>query len=407
MKVFILFLIIAPIMLVIENKLIAQEFLRAELNKLVLNGREYRAIGFNKPDLFTSYSADEIFGQSSENNELKQKTISAIIDAEKNKIAFFRFWATGFWPRDMKLYFENPDIYWKKMDEIFNLCREHNIKLIPSIFWNIDMWPMICEEDRQAILDPNSKTYKSMYKYAYEIVSRYKDDTNVLMWEITNEGFLSADVQMEGRTAPPEGVYLPDNKLRKKTWKKEDSLPAPMLRKFYLEMTKYIKSIDPNHLVTSGDANVRETSQSLRESFPDQVWIVDSLRQNMANLLNSQPEPLDVFSFHQYGSFKENCKVGNLPYIDYYRCMIRTAHSVLVPILVGELGQFEPSFKDDPDCRWTVSAIDMMEEEGVSLICLWVWHFPHQPENDIRSSSHPLLMKRIAEFNDRFFAIRD
>ncbi len=88
MKVFILFLIIAPIMLVIENKLIAQEFLRAELNKLVLNGREYRAIGFNKPDLFTSYSADEIFGQSSENNELKQKTISAIIDAEKNKICF-------------------------------------------------------------------------------------------------------------------------------------------------------------------------------------------------------------------------------------------------------------------------------------------------------------------------------
>lgn len=402
MKLNIHFLFIALIMLFVGNKLMAQEFLRTELNKLIMNGKEYRAIGVNKPDLFTSYSAPELFGQSPENDELKQKTIEAIIDAEKNHIAFFRFWATGFWPRDMQIYFENPDVYWKKMDEVFGLCRKHKIKLIPSIFWNIDMWSMICEEDRQAIIDPNSKTYKSMYKYAREIVSRYKDDTNILMWEITNEGFLSADVQMEGREAPPEGVYLPNNKVRKKIWKKEDSLTAPMLRNFYLEMTNYIKSIDSNHLVTSGDANVRETSQSLRDSFPDQVWIIDSLRQNMSNLLNSQPEPLDVFSFHQYGSFKENCKVDNLPYIDYFRCMIRTAHDSLVPILIGELGQFEPSFKDDHDSKWTCSAIDMMEKENVSLICLWVWHFPHQPENDIRSSSHPSLMKRIAEFNNRY-----
>lgn len=402
MKLIIIFFFITPIILFFGDESMAQEFLSTELNRLVLNGKEYRAIGVNKPDLFTSYSAPELFGQSLESEDLKQKTICAIIDAEMNHIAFFRFWASGFWPRDMQIYFENPDIYWKKMDEVFNLCREHKIKLVPSIFWNIDMWPMICEEDRQAILDPNSKSYKSMHKYAHEIISRYKDDSNVLMWEITNEGFLNADIQMEGREAPPEGVYLPSNKMRKKVWKKEDSLTAPMLRKFYLEMANYIKSIDPNHLVTSGDANVRETSQSLRESFPEQVWIVDSLRQNMSNLLYSQPEPLDVFSFHQYGSFKEICKVGNLANIDYFRCMIRTAHASLVPVFIGELGQFDPSFKDDPDSKWACTAIDMMEEEKVSLISLWVWHFPHQPENDIRSSSHPILMNRIKEFNDKF-----
>ena len=71
-----------------------------------------------------------------------------------------------------------------------------------------------------------------MYKYAKKIVSRYKDDTNILMWELMNEGFLGVDVQMEGRDAPPEGVYLPTTKIRKKTWKKEDSLTAPMIRQF-------------------------------------------------------------------------------------------------------------------------------------------------------------------------------
>ena len=392
MKFIALLTIITSIMLFINAKVLAQEFARAKLTNIMIDEKEYRAIGVNQPDLFTSYVAPE----------LKQKIIDAILDAEKNHIAFFRFWATGFWPRDMQLYFDKPDVYWQKMDEVFALCKEHNIKLIPSIFWHLDMWNMICEEDRQAILDPNSKTYQAMHKYAQEIVSRYKDDTNILMWELMNEGFLAADVQMEGREAPPEGVYLPTNKLRKETWKQQDSLTAPMLLQFYKEMTEYIKGIDPNHLVTSGDANVRDTSQSLRESFPEQVWKVDSLRQNMSNLLESQPEPLDVFSFHQYGSFEENQKIGKLPYMDYYRCMILTAHASLTPILIGELGQLNPSFKDDHDSKWTISAIDMMEEEGVALICLWVWHFPHQPENDLRSSTHPSLIKRIAEFNGKY-----
>jgi mannan endo-1,4-beta-mannosidase len=409
MKLIFLFLTIAPVMLFIGSQVLAQGFVRVESTKLIIGNKEYRAIGANQPDLFTSYSAPELFAQYPETymnmeqaKELKQNIIDAILDAEESRIAFFRFWATGFWPRDMQLYFDKPDVYWKKMDEIFNLCREHKIKLIPSIFWNPDMWSMICEEERQAILNPDSKTYKAMYKYAREIVSRYKDDTNILMWELMNEGFLGADVQMEGRDAPPEGVYLPTTKIRKKTWKKEDSLTAPMIRQFYIEMTTYIKSIDLNHLVTSGDANVRETSQSLQESFPDQVWVIDSLRQNMSNLLNSQPEPLDVFSFHQYGSFKENYKVGDLSHLDYFRCMIRIAHASHTPILIGELGQFDPSFKDDHDAKWTCAAINMMEEEGVALICLWTWHFPHQPENDLRSSTHPSLMKRVAEFNNKF-----
>jgi mannan endo-1,4-beta-mannosidase len=405
MKLIVLFLTIMPLLLFLEVKLSALGFTRTESTKLLIDGKEYRAIGVNQPDLFTSYAAPELLGTHvnvEQANELKQKMIDAILDAEKNQIAFFRFWATGFWPRDMQLYFDKPDVYWEKMDEVINLCKKHNIKLIPSIFWHLDMWHMLCEEDRQAILNPDSKTYKAMYKYAKEIVSRYKDDTNILMWELMNEGFLGADVQMEGRDAPPKGVYLPTNKIYKEKWKKEDSLSAPMLRQFYIEMTAYIKSIDSNHLVTSGDAGVRETSQSLREKFPDQAWITDSLRQNMSNQLNAQPEPLDVFSFHQYVSFKEPNKIGNLTYLDYYRCVIRTAHASLTPVFIGELGQIDPSFKDDPDAKWTRSAIDMMDEEGVALICLWAWHFPHQPENDLRSSTHPSLMKRVAEFNSKY-----
>jgi hypothetical protein len=107
MKLIVLFLTIMPLLLFLEVKLSALGFTRTESTKLLIDGKEYRAIGVNQPDLFTSYAAPELSGTHvnvEQANELKQKMIDAILDAEKNQIAFFRFWATGFWPRDGRGY---------------------------------------------------------------------------------------------------------------------------------------------------------------------------------------------------------------------------------------------------------------------------------------------------------------
>ncbi|MCE5197726.1 MAG: cellulase family glycosylhydrolase [Armatimonadota bacterium] len=396
-------LIAAVFALVICGPTHADGFVKANGSSLTLNGKPYRAMGANAPDLFSAYAGLGI--KPEEKAARRQSMIDSILDAEKSKIAFFRFWATGFWPKDMQLYFDNPDQYWKSMDEVMSLCRRHHIKVVPSIFWNIVMWPMACEEDQSAIIDPNSKTYKAMHKYAKEIVTRYKDDTNVLMWELYNEGFLGADVQAEGRDAPPAEVYLPNPKLIKQKWTKADSLSTPIIRQFYVEMTKYIKSIDPNHLVESGDAGVRDCSKSLRESFPEQVWVRDTLRDHIASLLASQPEPLDVFCQHLYGSGSGKVDwqiVNNMTILDYNRYLIRAAEATRTPMYVGEFGQTNPSFKEDPKALYTRQFIDVMDKEGVALASVWAWHFPWQPENNVTSKTHPLLVKRITEFNKKY-----
>ncbi|MCC6731033.1 MAG: cellulase family glycosylhydrolase [Chthonomonadales bacterium] len=380
----------------------APGFVTRDGARLMLDGREYRAIGVNAPGLFTDYAGiglhlEETHGSA---RTARRSAEEAVRSAAKQRIAFIRFWATGFWPKDMRLYWDDPTTYWARMDEVFALCRRSGVRLVPSIFFNASMWPLLCEEDCSAIADPRSRTYAAMRRYAREIVSRYRDDTNVLAWEICNELCLAADVNSEGRDAPGPGVM--DGPWHKSKWNAADSLTTADILRFYADMTAFIKSIDANHLVTSGDAGPRPTSVSLRESFPRQVWTRDTLRQNLASLLTQQPEPLDLLSIHHYGSLTESDAEENMGVpssLEALRARVRCARAARVPIFVGELGNSRPTLAEDRQGRYVSAAIDLLEAEGGSLAAVWAWHFPWQKANNVTAESHPALMKRIAAFN--------
>lgn len=391
-------------------KAMAEGFIQREGARLTLEGREYRAVGANVPGLFTDYAGigfhiRETFGTV---EAARQNSLTAIREAEKHWIAFFRFWASGFWPKEMQLYFEHPDQYWARMDELVALCRQHHVRLVPSLFFNGGLWPLICEEDYSAIADPASKTFQAMHQYARELVSRYRNDPNILAWELSNEMFLAADVNMEGREAPSPGVMLGDWFKAKHTL--QDSLTTATILQFYREMTAYIKGLDPHHLVASGDAGPRSTSVSLRESFPQQVWTPDTLRQNLASLLWSQPEPLDLLSIHHYGSLTEHNVPENLGVatcLEALRCRVRCAHAALTPVFVGELGNSQPTLREDPEGRYLGAALDLLEAEGASLAAIWAWYFPWQKDHNVTAESHPALLERIAQFNRKYAGLAE
>ncbi|MCL5103607.1 MAG: cellulase family glycosylhydrolase [Armatimonadetes bacterium] len=396
--------LVAVFVLAVASAGFSGGFVKSDGSRLVLDGKHYRAIGVNMPSLFSDYMGigsgiKDLYGSP---EKARQEIIEGVRDAKRSNIAFIRFWASGFYPCDMHLCLENPSEYWKGMDEVFALCRENGVKLVPSIFFNIYQWPMMCDEHTQAISDPTSKTCKAMHKYLRELVTRYKDDTNILMWEITNEGFLHADVDMQGRKAHGKSAYLPGAKLVKTEWVREDSLSTAMLLRFYKDIAGSIKRIDPNHLVTSGDSAVRSTSVSLRENFPEQVWTPDTLRGNLASFLASQPEPLDVIGFHAYGPGLDDPLPDKLSSLEYAKALIRTTHAVHAPVFVGELANKAPSFKGDPSAKWTIEALDMMDKEGVDLMAIWAWHFPYQPENTVTSETSPALVKHISDLNKKY-----
>jgi hypothetical protein len=50
-------------------------------------------------------------------------------------IPFARFCATGFWPRDMKLYQTDRAEYFRRLDGVVKSAEKHGIGLVPSLFW--------------------------------------------------------------------------------------------------------------------------------------------------------------------------------------------------------------------------------------------------------------------------------
>ncbi len=381
---------------------LAEGIVRAQGTKLMLDGKQYRALGVNVPHLSQAYMGTwfhwrQIYGTR---EKMQQAMIDAILDAEKNHVAFIRFFASPGYPKGTaELYLKDAEQYWRQMDELFDLCREHHIKLVPSL--GILKWHSDCNELRTAVLDPESKTYAAARKYIREFVTRYRDDPVVLMWELENEAFLTADVDMKGRKAKPRGVYPQGATGIREVYEREDSFSFDMLVRLYKEMTEFIRSLDPNHLVTSGDSGPREESMCRRETFPNFKWRDDTIREHLSNLLASQPEPLDVFSIHMYGNFTTRRKVGKLSQLDFLRCRVRAIHAALAPVFVGELGQTNPHFQQDPQASWTRAAIDLLDEEGAALIALWVWHFPWQDRdhNIPNGEAQPELMERVRQFN--------
>ena len=134
---------------------------------ILLNGKPYRGIGMNYFSCFLRTLKD--------GNDTSYDAGFATL-AEKG-IPFARFCATGFWPRDMKLYVEDREEYFRRLDGVVNAAEKHGIGLVlsllgisgflgtkhgiglmPSLFWYYACVPDLVGEPMDQWANPNSKT---------------------------------------------------------------------------------------------------------------------------------------------------------------------------------------------------------------------------------------------------------
>jgi hypothetical protein len=230
------------------------------------------------------------------------------------------------------------------------------------------------------------------------------------MWELENESMLAADVDKKGQKLYPPALFPAGSPPVRTVARREDSLTWDMILRIYRQEATLIKSLDPNHLVESGDAGVRLESVSRRETFPNFKYRPDTWDEFLADSLASQPDPLDLYSFHwgvsdrPIGQIERTADKSwkDRPFMEVYRRMIRTVHAAGKPVYIGEISQLQPCFKDDHRAVSTRAFIDMMETEGGNLASVWVWHFPWQPDLTVSGATQPELVKRIAEFNRKY-----
>ena len=98
---------------------------------LIRNGRSFRAIWVNYFDVFYRRLNDPA-------DVTYRRGLEALADLN---IPFARFMAGGFWPKENRLFLDDPGRYFALLDGVVKAAEWSGVGLIPSLFWNVSTVP--------------------------------------------------------------------------------------------------------------------------------------------------------------------------------------------------------------------------------------------------------------------------
>lgn len=320
---------------------------------LLKEGTPYRGIGVNYFDAFARTLADH----SDTSYEAGFQVLA------RNEIPFARFMCTGFWPAEMKLYFENKAEYFRLLDGVVQAAQKHGVGLIPSLFWYIPTVPDLVHEPCDQWGNPNSKTHEFMRTYTRDVVTRYLDSPAIWGWEFGNEFDLSADLPNAKEHLPPVVPKLGTAQTRSE----RDILTHEMVRTAFREFAKEVRKIDRTRMICTGNSIPRPSAwHQIREG----TWTKDSPEQYAQVLTEDNSDPVDTITVHLYE-----------PEADRLAEAMQTARKLKKPLFVGEFGV---QGADAETSRQFQSLLRNIEEAQVPLAALWVFDYQGQSEWTVR-----------------------
>jgi hypothetical protein len=232
-----------------------------------------------------------------------------------------RFIASGYWPVDMTRsngWRTNPAAWWAAVDQLMADARARQLRLVPSLLWNVWLFPDLNNQPLSAIMTPGTPTRTMADQYVREFVQRYASEPAVAMWEIGNEWNLLVDLDFStcsvcpgsamnscGSLAPVLGTpcsrtaadaIFSCNSCR------SVSTPVQDLGQFAQAMAQLIRQNDPQaRPISTGHAYPRPSAWHLaRSPCPSCDWTADTEPQFAQTLAQLHPAPIDVVSVHAY-----------------------------------------------------------------------------------------------------------
>jgi hypothetical protein len=276
------------------GKYMSDGILRSVGGMLYMNGEPYYEISFNKFDLFYQVMAGYVYNHEYPTADVQyaaaEKALQRLSETGFKSIRVFMHSQAYL---DLMYSEEHQAVYFKAMDEVFDLCDKYGIRinmclglaeenLLACDYIEGEGYVQSTETVYDLIADPNSRSRQNVYNYIDLVINRYKDRDTVLMWEVNNELSLEADI------GPAVG------KVR---------CSLLQLANFYGDVADRIRAIDPEHLVTSGDSAFRPAQWHLLCSSLNGApldWTRDTLWDHLM-ALTLVNEKLDVICMHAYG----------------------------------------------------------------------------------------------------------
>jgi len=312
-------------------------------------------IGANIPDLFLGFLGVAPGGASAAG--------AALDDAKAAGITHVRFIASGFYPSDMTSgsgWVADPSAYFAALDATVSAASSRGIKLVPSLLWNVYLFPDINGEPAGQLFVKGSKSRTMAEKYVTQVVSRYAAIDGILYWELGNELNLSADIDVSscgvcdggasycagidpprgtpcGRTAADE--FYSCNACRGVVGGAQEDLGQ-----LTADIAALVAGLDTKHPLSSGDAYPRPAAWHLAtKPCPACDYTPDTPAQYQQALLQLHPAGVGVVSVHHYpgpdlARFGSNDQTG-AALLALTQQIATTAGKTLY---VGEFGQTRP-----------------------------------------------------------------
>jgi endo-1,4-beta-mannosidase len=224
---------------------------------------------------------------------------------------------------------------WSAFDHTLAVAKAHGVKVVvtlgnqwgscesPTSVYKTDAW--YTGGYKTDILPENTVPYR---QWVQEIVSRYKNDPTIAMWQLMNEAEIKTD--HNSTTCAPTADLL----------------------SFATDVSGLIKSIDPNHLVNLGTMGAGQCGS----------------KGNDYKLINSVPT-LDVCEYHDYGH-ETTALPANLV------SDIAACKSIGKPIFVGESGIQATAVGGTFSARAAAfgAKCSAMFDAGVGGFLVWSWN---------------------------------
>lgn len=254
--------------------------------------------------------------------------------------------------------------FWNEMDEMIADLKAANIKLVPSLLFNIHQFPQVLSSDmRTFVTDPNSASYQMAVGFITKFVKRYKNDPVIYFWELTNEMNLECDIDMYN--------YMNQDPLY-------TNFTSAEMYAFNKRITKLIRSLDDTHMITSGYAMPRKNATSL-SILPG--WLgggggTDNQSQ-YSKMLIDQNKYFDIACIHTYNGNNDNQRFG---YTGLYNAGLMSLSKQITDaaktlLYIGEFGDAVPNSLYDKTCQYSQNVLDKVQSDTIPFSSPWTLEF--------------------------------
>ena len=355
------------------------------------NGMPYRGVGVNYYDVFLRTLR----------NPADDSYRDGFRKLAANHIPFVRFAAGGYYASDYRLYLQDKEAYFGRLDNVVHAAEEAKVGLIPSLFWVTYGVPDLVGEPRDQWGNSQSKIRQFMRTYTREVVSRYVHSPAIWGWEFGAEFDLAVDFPDPLRHLPPVNPHLGTPASRGS----HDALTSEVFLDALSDFAKTVRAIDGERILLTGNGAPRPAAYHMHK---ERRYAGDTDQQFSTMLVYDNPGPYSPVCIHASPrTISRYFAARPVSFNELIGICVKAAHSASKSLYLEEFitGNPKAPVASTASRRQTVGEVlAAIQSNNVPLASPWVYDrkLVHDANNLSFEDDTSSILQMIGDFNRKW-----